>query len=46
MTSVVINIGINAFLGCFKAEKVAKGIRKTFNMEMKISNTWASVIYD
>ena len=39
MTSVVINIGINAFLGCFEAEKVAKGTRNTFNMETKISNT-------
>lgn len=39
MASVVINIGINAFLGCFKAENVAKGMRKAFNMEMKISNT-------
>jgi len=46
MASVVINIGINAFLGCFEAEKVAKGIRNTFNMETKISNTWASVVYD
>lgn len=46
MTSVVINIGINAFLDWYEAKKVAKGIRKTFNIEMKISNTWASVIYD
>ena len=39
IASVVINIGINAFFGCFEAVKVAKGTRNTFNIETKISNT-------